>query len=163
MTGTALGLVRINLNSLATGWIYQSQGDIKEVPEGAQIVSNKKILVVDDQSITRTGTALLLTFLGFETEEAGNGFTALEKLKDASYAAIIMDYAMPEMNGPECAVKIRELEKTTGRRTPIIGMSASREHQIRENCLKAGMDDFLDKDCTRVELEEVLLKWLTTC
>lgn len=123
-------------------------------------VKGKVILVVDDAHITRQGTVLVVSGLGFETDEAADGFEALDKFKSSTYAAILMDYNMPKMDGFECTAKIRDLEKGTDRRIPIIGMTASTDRDIREACLKAGMDDYVEKSCTNAELEEMLLKWV---
>lgn len=123
-------------------------------------MKSRVVLVVDDTVITRQGTALVIQCLGFETDEAADGFAALEKLKTVTYAAVLMDYNMPLMNGLECTTKIREMETGTGSRMPIIGMTASTDEDIRQKCMDAGMDDYIDKSCTNEELEEVLLKWV---
>lgn len=124
-------------------------------------MEDKVILVVDDTPLSRLGTALTVRNLpGFQADEASDGISALEKLKASSYAAIVMDCDMPRMDGFECAAQIRELEKSTGSRIPIIGMSASTAENIRENCLNAGMDDYLDKSFSHEELRKMLAKWL---
>lgn len=119
------------------------------------------ILVVDDTRIAREGAVLTLRhLLGFQVDEAADGLAALEKVKTNMFAAILMDCDMPRMSGFECTAQIRELEKLTGSHMPIIGMTASTERDIRENCLKAGMDDYLDKACSNEKLRETLAKWL---
>ena len=118
------------------------------------------ILIVDDNHIVRQATVLTVRYLlGFDTDEAADGFAALEKVRTTDYAAIVMDCEMPGLDGFECASQIRQLEGVTGSRTPIIGMTASVDRAIRENCLKAGMDDYLDKSCTNEQLRETLVKW----
>lgn len=126
-------------------------------------MKSRVVLVVDDTVITRQGTALAIQCLGFETDEAEDGPVALAKVKTTEYAAIIMDYNMPLMNGLECTAKIRELETGTGSRTPIIGMTASEEQDIRQKCIDAGMDDFIEKSCSNTELRETLAKWVRGC
>lgn len=127
-------------------------------------MKSRVVLVVDDTVITRQGTALAVQLIGFETDEAADGFVALEKLKTVAYAAVLMDYNMPLMNGLECTAKIRELETVTGSRTPVIGMTASTEEDIRQKCMDAGMDDYIDKSCSNAELQRVLEKWaLNVC
>lgn len=122
-------------------------------------MKSRVVLVVDDTVITRQGTVLAVQVLGFQTDEAADGFTALEKVKAGAYAAIIMDYNMPVMNGLECTAKIRELESTSGSRIPIIGMTASTEEDIHQKCMDAGMDDYVDKAVSNAELRRVLEKW----
>lgn len=122
-------------------------------------MKDRVVLIVDDLDISRQGTALTVESIGFDTDEASSGFEALEKVKARLYAAVLMDYNMPEMNGIECTAKIREMETATGRRTPVIAMSASEESDLREKCLLGGMDDFISKTCSTGELLLVLEKW----
>lgn len=119
------------------------------------------ILVVDDAYIMRQGTVMTLRMLGYDTDEAEDGLSALSKVKNSLYDAILMDYNMAGMLGTECAREIRKLEHSTGaRRTPIIGMTGSTEMDIRETCLQSGMDDYLDKSSSSAELNDVLRKWV---
>lgn len=111
-------------------------------------------------AINRQGTTLAVQGFGFETDQAEDGFMALEKVKTTAYAAILMDCQMPRLDGFECTAKIRELETGTDERVPIIGMTASTDRDIREACLNAGMDDYIDKSCSNTELQEILAKWL---
>jgi len=115
-----------------------------------------KILIVDDLPILRLGTAMTVRNFGFEVDEAASAEDALAKVKEGQYAAIIMDCQMPRMDGLECTAKIRELEKQTGKHALIIGFSSSSDRDMREQCLKAGMDDFLSKDCSSEKLREAL-------
>lgn len=119
-----------------------------------------RILVVDDMPIVSQGTALMLESMGYEVDQAESGAEAIELFKSTKYAAIIMDFNMPLMNGFECTAQIRRLE-TTDQRVPIICMSSTgREADMKEQCLAAGLDDFLDKDCTLAELTATLLHWV---
>lgn len=121
-----------------------------------------KILVVDDIGIVRYGTALVLKgHPGWEIDEADSGPEAINKVMSSSYSAILMDWNMPGMSGLECAIRIREIEKATGIHTPIICMTANSDRSIRENCLAAGMDDYLEKQCSNSELIMTVLKWIS--
>ena len=122
-------------------------------------MKQRVILIVDDLEITRQATALAVEALGFEWHEASDGPTALEMVKNTAYCAILMDFSMPRMNGAECTEKIREMEKETGSRTPVIGLSASTEPEVRRKCIDADMDDFIDKSCSNSALLCVLEKW----
>lgn len=115
-------------------------------------MAKSKILVVDDRPISRTALALMLQYAGYEVEEAANGPSAISKFKPGFYAAIIMDFNMPSMNGFECATKIRALESESGTRIPIICMSTDNKPGMKERCLAADLDDFLDKACSSDEL-----------
>lgn len=119
-----------------------------------------RILVVDDTPISCQATALMLESIGYEVDLAASGAQAIDLFKTAEYAAILMDFHMPNMNGFECAAKIREIERESGSRIPIICMSAANDADMKEQCLSAGLDDFLSKDCTPGELTATLLHWV---
>jgi len=83
------------------------------------------ILVVDDIAISRLATVFAVQGFGYDTDEANSGLAGLAKATVTTYAAIIMDCIMPDMDGMECTARIRELEKATGLiRTPIIGFTS---------------------------------------
>lgn len=120
-----------------------------------------RALVVDDIAISRTAAALMLQAMGYEVDEAASGEAALLLFEPAKYAVIIMDYNMPKMNGFECTAKIRMMESESGRRTPIICMSTDNERDMKERCLAAGLDDFLNKDCSMGEMTATVLHWVS--
>lgn len=114
------------------------------------------VLVVDDTEICRLGMALLLAHLGFKTDLAENGCDALERFKPGKYAAVIMDYDMTDMTGAQCTKELRRLERETNCRLPVIGMTSHNETEVISQCLEAGMDAVLPKNCQSLELLEVL-------
>jgi CheY-like chemotaxis protein len=118
------------------------------------------ILIVDDTPISRVGLAFVIRALGYETDEAESGFEAIDKLAQRPYSVVLMDCQMPGLDGPECAMLIREKENENGRHIPIIGMSASGMGRMANICLEAGMDDFVDKDCSDDDLAKVLRRWI---
>ena len=118
------------------------------------------VLIVDDTPISRVGLAYVIRALGYETDEAESGFEAIDKLAERLYSAVLMDCQMPGLDGPECAIRIREKESDNGRHIPIIGMSASGMERMASICLEAGMDDFVEKDCSDDDLEKVLRRWV---
>ena len=119
-----------------------------------------RILVVEDNRVNQRVAAHMLARLGLETELAANGREAVERAAQTAFDLILMDCHMPEMNGYEATAAIRETE-SHGRRTPIIALTANAMEGIRENCLSAGMDDYLSKPIDSAELAQVLARWLT--
>ena len=67
---------------------------------------------------------------------------------------------MPEMGGIEATIKIRELEKSTEKRIPIIALTAGATQEERERCMVSGMDDFLTKPIEPDKLSQTLSRFL---
>lgn len=112
------------------------------------------VLIVEDNAVVRKVAQLNLTKLGVETHQAVNGLQAVEMCKLHSYDLILMDIAMPEMNGLRATELIREAERETCMHVPIVAITAAGN---REDCLNAGMDDYIIKP---PDYDRVLRKWL---
>ncbi|HEX5899250.1 MAG TPA: PAS domain S-box protein [Solirubrobacteraceae bacterium] len=117
------------------------------------------ILVVEDTLINQAVAAHMLARCGFEAQVAENGRTALEALSKRTYAAVLMDCQMPELDGYETTREIRRLEQG-GRRMPVIAMTANAMQGERERCLAAGMDDYLTKPLRQRTLKDTLARWV---
>ena len=118
------------------------------------------VLLVEDNAVNREVAVGMLENLGYRTESAGNGMLALEAVSEAAYAAVLMDCQMPVMDGLTATAEIRRREaRTGGARLAIIALTANAMEGNRERCLAAGMDDFLSKPFTQLELGAVLKKW----
>jgi PAS domain S-box-containing protein len=118
------------------------------------------IMVVEDHLINML---LVKTMLGkivpnLHLIQAANGTQAVQEYVRTKPDIIFMDIQMPEMNGYEASMKIRQLE--TGPRTPIIALTAGIVKGEREKCLAAGMDDYLTKPVLKDTLEETIRRWL---
>ncbi|MFO7750180.1 MAG: response regulator [Desulfobacteraceae bacterium] len=125
------------------------------------IAENRKyatrILVAEDKETNIVVARHLLNNLGFEPDFARNGQEAVEKVQDYTYDIVFMDTQMPVMDGIEATEQIRAMEKRE-EKTParIIAMTANVLPRDRENCFKAGMDDFIAKPVDPGELFRVL-------
>ena len=114
-----------------------------------------KILLAEDTPISRIVLEEQLVALGYSVETADNGLQVLELLKAQRFDLVLMDCQMPELDGYETTRRIREKE-TTGRRLPVIALTAHAMAGDREKCLAAGMDDYLRKPCTEQQLAQVI-------
>ncbi len=110
------------------------------------------VLIVDDDPPSSTVAGKMLQSLGYRVQFAASGLAALKAFEPGKFAAILMDLAMPMMDGLETAGKIRELEATTAGRVAIIAFTANVMAGDRERCLAAGMDEYLSKPCKMSDL-----------
>ncbi len=117
----------------------------------------KKILVAEDIPANRKLMALMLKKIGCESETVTNGIEALEKIRDMSFDAILMDINMPVMGGVEATKIIR---KEINGEVPIIALTGSDFEHERDNFLNAGINDFIPKPINSDKLNEILQKWM---
>ncbi len=104
-----------------------------------------RILLVDDDKINRIVAGEMMQRQGWQVTECKNGQDALAAMRDADYDLVLMDLEMPEMDGLETTRQLRAAERPNGRRLPIIAMTAHAVKGYREECLAAGMDDYISK------------------
>lgn len=118
-----------------------------------------RILVAEDNSVGSMVAAHMLEKMGHYVHVVSTGREACDVIDRRVFDLILMDVQLPEMNGLEATAQIRKQER--GRRTPIIGLSAAAMPQDREQCLRAGMDDFLPKPIDPDRLAAMIQKWAT--
>ena len=119
-----------------------------------------RILVAEDNRTNQMVAAGMLAMNGCTCEFAANGREAMEAARQHRFDLILMDCSMPEMDGYEATAHIRNLEEPMGRHTPIVAMTANTQRGDADKCLAAGMDDYLAKPITLVELRHKLELWL---
>jgi CheY-like chemotaxis protein len=114
-------------------------------PEGKINLKDANILLVEDNLINQKIVLLSLKKTVKSIEVANNGKEALDKFGSAKFDVILMDIQMPIMNGIVTTKKIRSIEKSTNTHTPIIAITANALLGDKEECLAAGMDDYISK------------------
>ncbi|WP_188262755.1 response regulator [Azospirillum tabaci] len=120
-----------------------------------------RLLVVDDSPTNRLLTAALMRKAGFTVDTADGGAEAVTSVATAKapYDAVLMDVAMPEVDGIAATLAIRAM---TGPRAavPIIAVTAHGFAEDRDRCVFAGMNDYVPKPVRRPELLAALKRWL---
>ena len=103
-----------------------------------------KILLVDDDDLSRRMLGLLLSENGYNYDTATNGIEAVTSVQSNTYDIVLMDLQMPLMDGFEATLKIREWE-VNDNHTPIVALSAMLLDNEIQKCLKVGMDTCIEK------------------
>jgi PAS domain S-box-containing protein len=116
-----------------------------------------KILLADDHLVNQKVALQILQKMGYRADVAGNGLEVLEALRRQPYDVVLMDVQMPEMDGLEASRRICN-EWLSVSRPRIIAMTANAMQGDRDECLAAGMDDYVSKPIHMEELVKALVK-----
>ena len=119
------------------------------------------VLVAEDNIVNQKVAKRMLERWGCRVDVVGDGRQALEAVARVAYDLVLMDVQMPEMDGFGATAAIRRRESWTGRRTPIIAMTAHVMDGDRDRCIEAGMDDFVAKPITAQALLQAVSRWGT--
>jgi signal transduction histidine kinase/CheY-like chemotaxis protein/HPt (histidine-containing phosphotransfer) domain-containing protein len=119
------------------------------------------VLLAEDNPVNQEVAVNMLESFGCQVDVAATGQEAAEALAHIAYDVVLMDCQMPEMDGLAVTRIIREREMAAGpTRTPIIALTAHALEGDRQQCLDAGMDDYLSKPYTQEQLYAILTRWL---
>ena len=118
------------------------------------------ILVAEDNPVNRDVIRRQLNLLGYACEMAEDGTAALDAWRRKDYALLLTDCQMPNMDGYELTRTIRKDEERTGSRKPVIAVTANAMQGEAEQCIAAGMDDYMSKPLELKELREKLQRWM---
>lgn len=134
----------------ATFGIIEPQ-HIKDVPssglQAASSVAGKhmQILLAEDNPINRQVMVAMLEKQGWQVTAVEDGLAAVEQTVNGDFDLVLMDVQMPLQDGFDATKQIRDHEQATGKRTPIVALTAHTMQGDQEKCLAAGMDGFLAK------------------
>jgi signal transduction histidine kinase/CheY-like chemotaxis protein len=159
------------METLATAWARQRSrsedmssvkpATVPRAASGAKAPHRAaRILVVEDNPINQKVAMRQLEVLRLQADVVGSGKEALEMLQIADYDLVLMDCAMPEMNGYDTTRAIRQMTGPLAG-IPIIAMTADAISGARERCLDAGMNDYVSKPVKMEDLERALGRFVT--
>ncbi len=117
------------------------------------------ILVAEDNAVNQKLAIAVLGRMGHQVTLAESGAEALAKWREGRFDLILMDVQMPDMDGLEAALRIRQEERALGTHIPIIAMTARAMSGDRGRCLEVGMDDYISKPVSRRELHQKIARY----
>src|SRR5207247_10868636 len=115
-----------------------------------------RVLLAEDNAINQLVAVTMLQKCGHSVVVACEGHEAVAAIEREPFDLVLMDVQMPGMDGLEATAEIRKSEMGTGRRVPIIALTAHAMKEDRERCIAAGMDDYLAKPFSAAELVKTL-------
>jgi len=180
--GTGLGLtISSKLVAMMNGriWLESREGegstffftvrlpraDAPAAPQPAEARSSLRarpglsVLVAEDNPVNQRVIQRLLEARGHRATIARDGAAALDAFGRNSFDIVFMDVQMPQMDGLEATRRIRDIERSTGAHVPIVAMTAHAMKGDREQCIAAGMDDYLSKPIRIDALEAALARF----
>ncbi len=151
---SALFLHRVEANLPA-----EQRGMLKAVHDKESILSDKKVLLVDDDMRNVFALSSILEDKGMDITIARDGLESLDKLKEnPDIDIVLMDIMMPKMDGYEAMQEIRK--QRVHEKLPIIALTAKAMKGDRSKCIEAGASDYLAKPIDTDKLLSMLRVWL---
>ena len=129
---------------------------VRAAPAPAGGSGRLRVLLAEDNRVNQMLATKLIEKLGHQVVVAADGREAVRRAEAGGFDVIFMDVQMPQIDGLDATRAIREREKGTGSRVPIVAMTAHAMKGDRERCLDAGMDDYLSKPIEPSELAAAL-------
>ena len=158
---TEVAPIRVPSASVLPGvGIADSGDDVSAETPQAENTEPLDILAAEDNETNQNYLEYILDDVEATYQIVPDGAVAVETWLSRKPRIILMDVSMPEMTGLEATQKIRELEEEMGLpRTPIVALTAHTLKGDKENCLEAGMDDYMSKPVSVQNVKEMLTKW----
>jgi two-component system sensor histidine kinase/response regulator len=150
----------------AGDFIYQPLGGALTGKNGAASTPGLtplrgRVLLAEDNPVNQEVAKAMLQRMGLDMAIANNGQEALALIDRSSFDLVLMDCQMPVMDGFEASRRIRQREQSMSlSHLPIVALTANAISGDREHCLAQGMDDYLSKPFSQVQLHQILSRWL---
>jgi CheY-like chemotaxis protein len=149
-------------NTIITVFHHSSlPSSIEVIPEPIELSSSSvkdlSILLAEDNLVNQKVAGQMLKILGYQADIANDGLEVLKMIEQKDYDLILMDVQMPNLDGLETSRCIRQ--KQDYPQPKIIAMTANAMPGDRENCLAAGMDDYISKPVVIQELNQILVSF----
>ncbi len=147
-----------------TGRPYEPQSENLVSDDDTLRLRGRRILLVEDNPVNREVATSMLKGIQCHVEEAVNGREAVDKIRQSHFDLVLMDCEMPIMDGYAATTAIRSQETRQARaeRVPIIALTAHAQPEDRRRCLATGMDDYLSKPFSMVDLRSIVGRWLSS-
>ncbi|MDC7233802.1 MAG: ATP-binding protein [Spirochaetales bacterium] len=136
-----------------TGTVEEKKQDFHLSSEGPLI------LLLEDNRVNQLLAVKTMEKAGYRVVTAEDGFQGIKRYREHKPDLILMDIQMPGKDGYETAAEIREMEEGQDEQTPIIALTALALDADKKKIKKAGMNDFLGKPVSPIDLKEMLLKY----
>ena len=149
-------------NTIITVFHHSSlPSSVEVIPEPIELSSSSvkdlSILLAEDNLVNQKVAGQMLKILGYQADIANDGLEVLKMIQQKDYDLILMDVQMPNLDGLETSRCIRQ--KQDYPQPKIIAMTANAMPGDRENCLAAGMDDYISKPVVIQELNQILVSF----
>jgi CheY-like chemotaxis protein len=143
---------QVGSGSIFTFWVKArevsappSKGAIESSNSAQRAPRSLHILLAEDNLVNQKVATALLKNRGHRVDVVGNGRLAVERSQQQAFDLILMDLQMPEMDGWDATRSIRERDRASGRRVPILALTAHAMSHAQEKCMEAGMDGVIVK------------------
>jgi len=145
--------------------LEQAAAEKPEIPEKQATYLSKypyKVMIVEDNKVNMMLASTIVSYLlpGASLIKANNGLEGVRYYEENLPDFVFMDIQMPEMNGYEAVQAIRKIEEKTGKRIPIVALTAGTVKGEKERCHEAGMDDYISKPVIEDTISNALKTWL---
>jgi two-component system cell cycle response regulator DivK len=108
-------------------------------------MESKKVLIAEDSSVIQNLTRRILQIQNYQIYSAKNGKRVLEMLEKEDFDIILMDINMPQMDGMECAQKIRALDNANKAQIPIVAITGNAQNYSMDDFKNVGINEYLQK------------------